>query len=55
MGRKGVGTAQRRQSGLKSGGRGTGKKFDFFRQFHKEKKSIFQGQFPKNSDFFQVI
>ena len=35
-------TTQRRQSGLKSGGRGSGsKKFDFL------------GKFPKNFDFFR--
>jgi len=53
---------QRRQSGLKSGGRGPwSKNFDFlgkfpknldsFTQFH-QKKSIFQGKFPKNLGFF---
>jgi len=53
---------QRRQSGFKFGGCGSGSnKFRslqtiFFRQLHKrisQKNSIFPGKFPKNVDFFR--
>src|SRR6218665_1667915 len=67
-----LGTCQRRQSGLKSGGSWIRvKKFRFskknsekFRLFQaistfsgnfKNKKSIFQGKFPKKFDLLQVI
>src|SRR6218665_2727776 len=53
---------QRRQSGLKSGGRGSGlknfvilgkcpKNLDFFRQFHKQKNRFFRANFQKISIF----
>src|SRR6218665_2939560 len=46
---------QRRQSGLKSGGRGSGaKKSDFSRQISK-KFRLFQAISQKNFDFFQKI
>ena len=58
-------TAQRRQSGLKTGGRGYGwKNFDVFRQFHQNnqffranirKIPIFSGNFTKNFDFSRQI
>jgi len=61
-----MGSAQRRQSGLKSKGSWTrvkkvwfsrkiSEKFRFFQAIPQTKKSIFQGKFPKNFGFSQVI
>ena len=57
------GVKQRRKSGLKSGGRGSGLKNGFSMKISKKsrffqailKKSIFQDKFAKNFDFLQVI